>query len=322
MDDSPKLKRAGRRTGVRQALEASEARYKNLVEQLPLGIYRTTPDGQIIEANPALARILGVKKPRELFKVNVKDLYINKAARIEHLERLASTQTAFTEFELRGLGGRRFWARDFSRAVKGPEGTILYFDGILVDITEQKRAEKKLERALHKIRETNEKLASLTWIDDLTGLHNRRGFFTLALQQLKIAKRIKKDVFLVFLDIDNLKLTNDSFGHSAGDGLLSATAEILKSTLRESDVIARIGGDEFAVLAMRGKSSSEKAIMKRIEDGVRAFNLESEGKSKLSLSMGVVRFDRRKFSSLDEYLAHADFLMYQQKRTKNRFRAC
>ncbi len=316
VENPRKPKGSGSSSDILKAFRASEERYKLLVKQLPVGVYRTTPDGQIVEANPALARMLGVKKPSDLFHHNVKDFYVDKVSRAEHLRKLTMKQAVYTEFELRGVRGRRFWVRDFSRAVKGSHGKVLYFDGILVDITEQTRAAKKLERTLDKLRKTNRELAGLSLTDELTGLHNRRGFFTLGQQQMKIAKRIKKEIFLVFLDIDNLKKTNDAFGHTTGDKLLTGVASILKTTLREADVIARIGGDEFAVLAMRSKTSSEKMLLRRIDEQVRLFNRRSQPGLSLSLSTGIVRYDAKKFATLEAFLTQADFLMYQQKRSK------
>jgi len=308
------------RPGVRMtlALQAGEDRYKAFVEQLPVGVYRTTPDGMIIEANAVLARMLGYKNPKALFSCNVKDFYVKSEDRARHLKKLSSKPVYFQEFELRRADGLKFWARDYCRSIKGPEGTILHFDGILLDITEIKTAERRLTFTLRKLQLTNEKLASLSLFDHLTGLHNRRGFFTFGLQQMKIAKRLKKYNYLVFLDIDNLKEVNDSYGHAAGDLLLQGTASILRRTLRESDVIGRIGGDEFAVLAMRSKGLGEKALLARIEDGVQSFRLNKYRRLRLSVSMGLVSVDPQKYQQLDDFLAHADFLMYQQKRKKER----
>jgi diguanylate cyclase (GGDEF)-like protein len=133
---------------------------------------------------------------------------------------------------------------------------------------------------------------------------------------MKIAKRLRKDVFLIYTDVDQLKQTNDAYGHPAGDRLLTTVATILKETLRESDIVARIGGDEFAVLAMRSRRGGEKVLLGRLEEKIRAHNLRNPKRLHLSLSMGIVRFDSRKYSSLEDFLAHADFLMYQQKRSK------
>jgi diguanylate cyclase (GGDEF)-like protein/PAS domain S-box-containing protein len=308
-------KHSHRRT-VADALRASEERYRLLVEHLPVGVYRTTPDGRFIEANPALARMLGVRKPADLLRYNVKDFYVQKKDRSEHLEKLAARPRYFTEFELRSAEGRRFWVRDYCQTVKAADGAVLFFDGILVEITERKKAERRLERVLDELRTTNEKLESLSLTDDLTGLNNRRGFFTLGHQQVKIAKRLRNEVFLLYLDVDQLKRVNDTFGHPAGDRLLGAVAAILKGTLRESDIIARIGGDEFAVLAMRSKQGGEKALLGRLEERIRAHNLASPKRLQLSLSIGLVRHDPKKAPSLEEFLAQADYLMYQQKRGK------
>jgi diguanylate cyclase (GGDEF)-like protein/PAS domain S-box-containing protein len=302
---------------IEQALHAGEERYRILIEHLPVGVYRTTSDGKFIEANTALARMLGVRMPAALLKFNVKDFYVRKSDRSDHLEKLAQRPRYFTEFELRAADGRKFWARDYCQAVKSSSGKVVFLDGILLDVTQRKITEKKLEHALQDLRESNEKLESQSLSDDLTGLNNRRGFFALGQQQMKIAKRLRKDIFLLYIDVDELKKTNDTHGHRAGDQLLESVATILRETLRESDIIARIGGDEFAVLAMRSQRGGEKVLLRRLEDKIGSHNSMSPKRLRLSLSMGIVRFDPRRFSSLEEFLAHADFLMYQQKRSKN-----
>ncbi|MCX6568815.1 MAG: sensor domain-containing diguanylate cyclase [Candidatus Aminicenantes bacterium] len=312
----PKQPRSGRPAAP--GFERGEDRYKALVEQLPVGVYRTTPDGMIIEANTVLVEMLGHKRLQTLFRCNVNDFYVKSEDRSRIIEKLSSKPTSFQEFELRRADGRRFWVRDYCRGIKGPDGSIRHLDGILVDITEKKTAERKLVLALNKLQSTKKKLEYLSLTDDLTDLFNRRGFFTFGLQQMKIAKRLKEDNYLLFLDIDNLKEVNDAHGHAVGDLLLQGVATILKSTLRESDVIGRIGGDEFAVLAMRSKGVGERALLARIEEGVQAFRLKKYGHLRLSMSMGMVRVDPQKYQQLDDFLAHADFLMYQQKRSKER----
>ncbi len=299
-----------------EALRLSEERYRVLVENLPVGAYRTTPEGRIVEANLALGRMLGVKSPAALLRSNVKDYYVSKKDRDEHVKKLCDRPTVFTEFELRKADGRRFWARDYCHAVRGPDGKLLYFDGILVDITERKRAERRLERALEELRLSNEELEALSLTDDLTSLNNRRGFFTLGQQQMKIARRLKKDIILLYVDVDDLKQINDTYGHAAGDSILAALGSVLRATLRESDVIGRIGGDEFAVLAMRTKAGSERVLKKRLQDKIAAYNAEHAKRYRLSVSMGADVFDPVKFPSMEDFLAHADFLMYRQKRAK------
>jgi diguanylate cyclase (GGDEF)-like protein/PAS domain S-box-containing protein len=296
----------------------AENLYRLLVEQIPVGVYRTTRDGAFVEANTELARMLGYKRPSDLFRCNAKDFYVTPGDRDRHLQKLSSKPTVFQEFELRRADGRKFWVRDYCRRVISPRNGPLHYDGILVDITELKTAERKIQLTLEKLRLTNEKLANQSLLDHLTGLNNRRGFFNFGLQQMKIAKRLKAANYLIFLDIDNLKGVNDAHGHAVGDLLLQGVASILKTTLRESDVIGRIGGDEFAVMAMRSKGLGEKSLMARIEEAATAFRIKGYARLRLSVSMGLVAIDPQKYKQLDDFLAHADFLMYQQRRQKAR----
>jgi len=125
----------------------SDLRYQDLLQHLPVGVYRTSPEGRIIEANQALADILGCKRIADLWQVNVNDFYVKKRARRDHMQRLATSLTAFSEFELRINDGRTIWVRDYPRAVKGPDGRVLYYDGLLVDISERVLFETALRQS-------------------------------------------------------------------------------------------------------------------------------------------------------------------------------
>jgi diguanylate cyclase (GGDEF)-like protein/PAS domain S-box-containing protein len=316
--EAPRRADPKRPSGPRAAAARSgEDRYRAIVEKLPVGVYRTTPDGAFVEANPELARMLGFKRAEDLFRCNVRDFYVKGEDRDDHLRKMSAKPKVFDEFELRRADGRRFWVRDHCRRVKDRDGKY-HFDGILIDITARKTAERKRDLAEARLKLTNKKLEEQSLSDELTGLYNRRGFFTFGLQQMKMAKRLKAASYLIFLDIDNLKEVNDAEGHPVGDLLLQGVAAILKGTLRESDTIGRIGGDEFAVLAMRSKGQGERSLMIRIEEGVAAFRVKGHARLRLSVSMGLIRIDPRKYQQLDDFLAHADFLMYQQKRRKAR----
>lgn len=161
-------------------------------------------------------------------------------------------------------------------------------------------------------------LRSLSLIDDLTGLNNRRGFFTLAQQQLKLAKRTKRVLSLVIADLDGLKQINDSFGHEEGDLALIETAIILKETFRESDVIGRIGGDEFAVIMVEDNKAGAEILTTRFQNNLDARNAKEDRRYKLSISIGMARSDPESSHSIDELLARADVLMYEQKRGKHK----
>jgi diguanylate cyclase (GGDEF)-like protein len=162
------------------------------------------------------------------------------------------------------------------------------------------------------------KLGNLALSDDLTGLYNRRGFMALAERQLKLGRRSGRGIMLIFIDVDEMKVINDSFGHSAGDDALKCTATALRMTFRDSDVIARMGGDEFAVLAIEASKDSEDKIKARLFEHVKSIRA-AESHYPLSLSLGVARFDTCKRISIGELMAQADQAMYEQKRRRSRF---
>jgi diguanylate cyclase (GGDEF)-like protein/PAS domain S-box-containing protein len=301
----------------------SEKRYEALLDHLPVGVYRTTPDGKIIEANQALVDILGCRNEEELKDVNVKSLYIKQKDRTKHLEELESQSTHFAEFELKCLDGRTIWGRDYPRAVMGSSGAIEYYDGILVDITSQKMAEDKLIKVLQELEHSNEqrqqminKLQTLSLKDDLTGLYNRRGFFTIAGEYLQLADRKRTQMFLLFMDLDNLKWINDTLGHHKGDEALFNVAQILKKTFRKSDVKGRMGGDEFAIFPIDSTHVGAKTVETRLRSNIKSFNLDRGNPFTLSVSMGIASYDPEHPCSVDELLVRADKLMYEEKRQK------
>jgi diguanylate cyclase (GGDEF)-like protein len=171
------------------------------------------------------------------------------------------------------------------------------------DITER----KKCEALLHQ--------KAIT--DEMTGVFNRRGFMTLADRQLKQACRNKDDVFLLYADFDNMKWINDNLGHQEGDNALIETAEILKRTFRQVDLIGRVGGDEFVVLITdHEKKDPLEKVMARFEKKVAKANSLKNRKFKILLSIGTVNYDHSEECSIDDLMIKADRLMYDNKRTK------
>jgi diguanylate cyclase (GGDEF)-like protein len=159
-------------------------------------------------------------------------------------------------------------------------------------------------------------LHTKTLVDELTGLYNRRGFISLARQQIKTAERLARDVVHVFLDIDGMKQINDTFGHREGDLALIESADILRETFRESDVLARMGGDEFAVLALETSPVAAEALVERLRRHVADRNSRGHRPYALSFSIGTTRHAAGTPCLLDELLARADGLMYEQKRRR------
>jgi diguanylate cyclase (GGDEF)-like protein len=161
-------------------------------------------------------------------------------------------------------------------------------------------------------------IRELSLRDALTDLYNLRGFRVLAEQALRMARRSNLPFSVLFIDLDGLKQTNDSFGHQAGSELLVETGKILKSSFREIDVVARIGGDEFAVAGQFSESGIGLAAQ-RIEEGAAQRNAEEGHQTVLSFSSGYVTADSAQ-QSLDELLAKADSAMYENKRRKRQAR--
>ncbi len=163
-------------------------------------------------------------------------------------------------------------------------------------------------------------LRAMSLTDDLTGIYNRRGFMTLAQQQLKMANRMRVGLLLLFADLDGMKSINDTFGHLEGDRVLVDTAEVLKETFRESDVIARMGGDEFAVIALEESEFSDEVIISRLQKNLAARNAGKNRPYALSLSIGITHYRPEDPCNIDELLEKADKLMYEQKRMKKQNR--
>jgi diguanylate cyclase (GGDEF)-like protein len=160
-----------------------------------------------------------------------------------------------------------------------------------------------------------EQLQTMSLTDELTGLYNRRGFFTLAGQQMKVAERTKKNMLLFFADLDKMKHINDTLGHQEGDNALLDVSLILKEAFRDSDIIGRMGGDEFAILAIDTADETEEVLMKRLRTILDAYN-KPDRKYQLSLSVGIAHYDPVHPSSIDDLMARADTLMYEDKRKK------
>jgi diguanylate cyclase (GGDEF)-like protein/PAS domain S-box-containing protein len=287
---------------LRQLKDFSDETVRTMTE----GLILTDPRGTITFANPAAAAMLGYI-PQELVGVDSKAIVApDQQEKVEEMDRRRAEGYS-DRYELdfiRKDGSRRTFLVSGGPRPGGvqPRGTM----AILTDITERKRMEEEI-RAL-----------SLT--DELTGLLNRRGFLTLATQHLKIASRMSKKTILLFMDVDDLKGINDTYGHSAGDRALKEIAGLLKKNFRESDVVARYGGDEFVVLAIEETETQPEKIIERLQFRIDAYNARAElDKSyKLYLSFGHAVFDADFPVSVEDLIARADILMYQHKRSKKR----
>ncbi|MCH7562369.1 MAG: diguanylate cyclase [Gemmatimonadetes bacterium] len=161
-------------------------------------------------------------------------------------------------------------------------------------------------------------LRGLSLIDEVTNLYNRGGFADLGEQYVKLARRSDQAITLVHVDIDRFKTINDSLGHHVGDRALRKVAEILRVTFRRSDLIARLGGDDFAVLALEATGEDAKALVERLRRQVSDSNETSKEPYQLSISVGMARYDGEGRATLEDLLDQADKAMREEKAEKRR----
>lgn len=167
------------------------------------------------------------------------------------------------------------------------------------------------------IRRMEQEIHGLSLRDELTGLYNLRGFRLLAEQALRLAYRSQLPFSILFVDLDGLKDINDSLGHAIGSAFLVETAGLLNATFRETDVIARIGGDEFAVAGQFSRDGFSIAAQ-RLKDQAHQIRIEESGGKPLSLSLGFATNEENQSPSLQDLLDEADLAMYEDKRKKKR----
>lgn len=245
------------------AVKRTEERFKLLIENTLDLIEMLGVDGTMNFVSPSHKRILGYDND---------DLLGRRVFEFIHPEDLPRVLDIFTEtlqnhdrlysaeFRVRHKEG--YWVTlESIGKLCPPELSTM---GVIVnsrDITERKKME--------------ERLRSLSITDDLTGLYNRRGFLTFADHHIKAAERRKERVLLILIDLDGLKQINDAYGHNIGDQALIDAAQLIKQTFRNSDVTARISGDEFVVVTTDSDGNGEEAIKRRIKENLNSYNSQA-----------------------------------------------
>ncbi|MDQ7787512.1 MAG: diguanylate cyclase [Thermodesulfovibrionales bacterium] len=292
------------RREAEQSIHESEALFRSLTDTTSSGIFIYQGE-KFCYVNPTMISLTGYSR-EELFAMNFWDI-IHPAFRDLAKQRGLARQKnipVLPRYELKIItkSGQERWA-DISMTLTQFHGKPAGL-GTAFDISERKMLE--------------EDLRSLSLFDELTGLYNRRGFFTLAEQQLKVADRMKREMFLLFIDFDGLKSINDTFGHNEGSQALIDTANIMRETFRESDILGRIGGDEFVVLAIESTDFDIVLFKKRLQNAANSFNSKGSRRFLISLSAGVARYAPDSHYSLKDLIAHADSLMYEEKRSKKK----
>ncbi|MBR6584044.1 MAG: GGDEF domain-containing protein [Treponema sp.] len=167
--------------------------------------------------------------------------------------------------------------------------------------------------------QNNNTLNTVSKTDELTTLLNRRGFFDLGQKNIDIAIEMNNKGLVFFIDMDGLKIMNDTYGHDMGDLAIKTQAKVLKQTFRANDIIARLGGDEFVVIAIGMGADTIPKIRKKIEKTNKLLSKEQKLPMPISCSIGVIPFNK-KSNKLADLLLDADKLLYEEKRQKHKNR--
>ena len=285
--------------GHERSLTASERRYRLLFERNLAGLYRSTLDGRILECNPAFARILGFSSREEVLEKNMHELHNDPEERESTLAALLQQKFLLNyEMGLRRRDGSPVWVlANESLLEDEPGGPVL--EGSLIDITERKRAE---EQSHHQ-----------AYHDALTDLPNRILFHDRLSLAILHAHRRKQWLAVMFIDLDHFKNVNDTLGHSAGDEVLVAVGDRLRSCLREEDTVARVGGDEFLVLLTGITRESDVAATARklLKILAEPFSLKKR-ELFLSASIGVGLYPNDG-TDAETLVANVDTAMYRAK---------
>jgi diguanylate cyclase (GGDEF)-like protein/PAS domain S-box-containing protein len=301
-----------KRKRAEQALIKAELRYQQLFDNAVDGIFQTTESGQYLSVNPALARIYGYESPQDLLThlTDIREqLYVDKQRYLQFRE--AAKEKGYIknfESQVYRKDGSIIWISENARAVFRPNNTVEFYEGFVKDITERKLAEMAREHAEKKLRHA-------AFHDGLTGLANRSFFVSSIKQEICLCKRDQNYQFVVlFLDLDHFKLINDTLGHDVGDQLLIETSQRLKSCLRESDTIARWGGDEFTILIRDVRREDDIfLVIERIQSALSTpFQLADRRNVSVTASIGISRSSSDSISPQD-LLRDADLAMYSAK---------
>lgn len=286
---------------MEEALRQSEKRYRDLVEKAGIAIVIDDVDGKLRYYNEKFAEIFGYKYEE------VKNQSIETLVHPDDIKKVMQAHRA------------RFKGKDlppfYEFRGKRKDGSTLHLEVHAVPLIDDDKyvgTRSYLWDISHR-KQIEEQLRAQTLQDELTGLHNRRGFVIMAHQQMKMAIRNQEGFWILFADIDKLKLINDKYGHRQGDNALKIVAKIIQASFRTSDIVARIGGDEFAVLAIESHEENEKLMIKRLHDNLRQYNAEHKHRFKPFISIGTVFCEPQHSASIEELLARADDLMYQDK---------
>ena len=289
----------GDKIKVEKALINSEERYRSLVDSTNAFIYLVDKNCNYLFMNKRYLTALGISEKQ----------YIGKTFSDFHSEENTKIFSDLVNEVFRN-------GKSISNEYCSKRNNSYYLQTLSPVINDNGNVEAVtiISKGINDRKKIEDKFRTLSMTDELTELSNRRSFYALAEQQLKLAKRENRGMYLISADLDNLKAINDTYGHLEGDSVLKEIAGILEISYRDSDIIARLGGDEFVVLFSELPAIDIEILKKRLKANLDSYNSKSTKPYKLSLSLGISRYYPDIPKTLDELLAEADKLMYEMKK--------
>jgi len=274
-----------------------------VLESLPYPFYVVNTDTYEIELANGIALHQGISRGRKCYSATHNaDAPCNSAQHLCPLNMVKRLREPVIEEHVhKDRHGNDKYVEIHGYPIADENGRVSRMIEYQINITERKKSEEALRR--------------IAVTDEMTQLYNRRGFLMLAEKQIKIADRMPGELFVLYADCDNLKWINDSLGHKTGDQLIMETAEVLKNTFRQADIIGRLGGDEFVVVMVdESGKESVNTVKERLASAIVKRNELPDRRYVLSLSFGIVSYDKNNPCSMEQLLSKADHIMYKVKK--------
>jgi diguanylate cyclase (GGDEF)-like protein/PAS domain S-box-containing protein len=296
------------------SLRASEELFRAFMNASPFLSYIKDAAGRLLFYNRAFSQRFGVSEYAWLGRSDEQLWQRNKSVRTQDLEVMNGGGIVETEEQIRGADGTISTLRSYKFPCHDSAGNML-LAGVAVDVTEDVAQKAELERYHRELEDANDQLRRLAVTDELTGLRNRRAFEERLVMEFSMARRRKRELAVLLIDVDNFKTINDRWGHAAGDEVLRRLGNILRTTVRLPDLPARYGGEEFAVLLPESGEDSAMGLARRVMQRVAAEEWENEP---VTISMGMAAMNESLQNGY-QLVELADEALYAAKRAgKNR----
>lgn len=292
-------------------LRASEELFRAFMNASPFLSYIKDAAGRLLFYNRTFARRFGVSEYAWLGRADDQLWSRSTSApmRMHDLEIMSGGRMVEAEEKIRGVDGTETSWKTYKFPCHDSAGNIL-LAGMAVDITEEVARKAELERFQEEMQEVNDQLRRLSVTDELTGLRNRRAFEERLVLEFSMARRRKRDLAVLLLDVDNFKKINDQWGHGAGDAVLRRLSAVLRTTVRLPDLVARYGGEEFVMLLPESGVDAALGLAKRLMERIAS---ETWDHQPVTVSIGATALTDSLLNGF-QIVAQADEALYAAKR--------